>query len=155
VSRDPSDQQPLPAIWDSVRAVSVDHECFADEITVDFPPVAPLIERQRDAFLGGTNEGCTLQTEVTLSSRDAARGAVIPLEVPLRGTCAACGGRGERWPEPCDSCDGTGESPVQHRVLLSVPPGVPNGALFRFRVRAPLSASVRVEVRVAVRRTAA
>jgi hypothetical protein len=155
VSRDPSDQQPLPAVWDSIRAVSVDHECFADEITVDFPSVAPLVERERDAFLGGPKEACTLQTEVWLSSRDAARGTVIPIEVPLQGTCVVCGGRGERWPERCDSCAGTGESPIRHRVLLSVPPGVQDGARFRFRVRAPLSASVRVEVRVAVRRTAA
>ena len=155
MSRDHSDQQPLPAIWDSIRAVSVNHECFADEITVDFPSVTPLVERERDAFLGGPKEPYTLQTEVLLSRREAARGTVIPLEVPLRGTCAVCGGRGERWPEPCDSCAGTGESPIQRRVLLSVPPGVPDGARFRFRVRAPLSASVRVEVRVAVRQTAA
>jgi hypothetical protein len=155
VSRDRSDQQPSAAVWDTIHTTSVDHECFADEITVDFPSVAPLVERERDAFLGAPKESSVLQTEISLSRQDAARGTVIPLEVPLRGTCLVCGGRGERWPEPCDSCAGTGESPMQHRVLLSVPPGVSDGARFRFRIRAPLSASVRVEVRVAVRRTAA
>ena len=145
----------MPTLWDTIRSTNVDYECFADEIVVDFPSVRPLVERERDTFLGRSIELDTLKTEVSLSSRDAARGTVVPLEVPLRGTCALCGGRGETWPEPCGSCCGTGESPVQQRVLLSVPPGVADGARFRFRVRAPHASPVRVEVRVAVRRSAA
>ena len=155
MSRDHFHQPPLPASWDLVRVVHVEHQYFADEITVDFPSVAPLVQRERDAFLGAAVEPDALKTEVWLSFRDAARGAVVPLEVPLSATCAPCGGRGETWPEPCPSCRGTGASPVQRRVLLSVPAGVSDGARFRFRVRAPHTPSVRVEVRVAVRRPAA
>ena len=155
MSRDQFRHPPMPTLWDAIRSASVGYECFADEIAVDFPPVGPLVERERDAFLGRSIELDTLQTEVSLSSREAARGTVVRLEVPLRGTCDSCGGRGETWPEPCDSCRGTGESPIRKRVLLSVPPGVSDGARFRFRVRTPQTSPVRVEVRVAVRRSAA
>lgn len=153
VSRDHFHPQPLPVVWDAIRANTASHECFADETAIDFPSVAPLIERERDVFLGDAIEPDTLRTEVSLSCRDAARGTVVPLEIPLVGTCVQCGGRGETWPEPCRPCAGTGTSPVQRRILLSLPAGVPDGARFRFRVRAPHSPSVRVEVRVAVRRT--
>jgi len=28
------------------------HECFADEIAIDFPSVGRVVDRMRDAFLG-------------------------------------------------------------------------------------------------------
>jgi len=155
VNRDRYREEPLPVIWDSSRAVRVDRECFADETAIDFPSVRPLVERQRDLFLGLSGEPEMLQTEVFLSARDAERGTVLPLAVPLRAPCAHCGGRGELWLERCLSCRGSGDESFQRRVLLSVPPGVPDGTRLRFRVKAPLAAPVRVEVRVAVRRPAA
>jgi hypothetical protein len=155
LSRDHFHQQPLPVVWDVIRAAAADHTCFADEIAVDFPPVGPLLERERDSFLGDEIEPDTLQTEVSLSRREAARGTVVPLEVPLKATCAQCGGRGEMWPDPCRPCAGTGESAVQRRILLAVPAGVADGACFRFRVRIPHTAAVRVEIRVAVAGSAA
>ena len=86
------------------------HDCFADEIAIDFPSVGHLVERVRDGFLGeGGDVATTLTTEVSLSRRDASSATVVPLEVPLRGTCAACGGRGETWTEPCAACRGTGD----------------------------------------------
>jgi hypothetical protein len=135
------------------------HGCFADEIAIDFPSVGTLVERVRDAFLAGIGdhvEGLeTHTTEVSLSRRDATIGTVVPLEVPLRGLCALCGGRGETWTEPCAECCGTGESLVHHPVRLAVPPGVSDGARLRFRVRSPHAAPLRVEVRVAIRSSAA
>ena len=127
------------------------HDCFADETAIDFPSVRPLAERERDLFLGRPVEPDTLKTEVCLSAGDARRGAVLPLDVPLQGTCTFCGGRGEWWPDVCRACGGTGAAPVRRRVMLSVPAGVPDGARLRFRVRAPFADPVRVEVRVAVR----
>jgi hypothetical protein len=38
---------------------------------------------------------------------------------------------------------------------VSVPPGVADGAKFRFRISSPHAAPVRVEIRVAVRSSAA
>jgi len=158
VSRDFFHQPPLPTIWDTIRADDLETrsgECFADEIAIDFPAVGHLAERVRDAFLGAAATPDMLTTEVLLSRREAVCGTVVPLDVPMRGTCVSCGGRGETWAEPCSPCRGSGETLLFHAVHLRVPPGVTDGARFRFRVRAPHASTVRIEVRVAVRRTAA
>jgi DnaJ-class molecular chaperone len=128
---------------------------FADEIAIDFPSMDRLVERARDAFLGEGDQTETLKAEVSLSSGEACRGAVVPVEVPLSGMCRSCGGRGETWAEPCLDCCGTGHTLVRHAVKVSVPPGVTHGARLRFRVSTPHAAAVRVEVRVAIRSPAA
>ncbi|HEV8346855.1 MAG TPA: hypothetical protein VGQ16_09795 [Vicinamibacterales bacterium] len=130
------------------------HECFADEIAIDFPSVGPAVERMRDAFLGEVVDRDVHCAEVLLSRREASDGLTVPVEVPIRATCPECGGRGETWTEQCDGCCGTGESVFRHAVRVTVPPGVADGARFRFRVTSPDAAAVRVEVRVAVRSSA-
>jgi DnaJ-class molecular chaperone len=77
--------------------------------------------------------------------------AAQPLDVPLRATCALCGGRGETWTEACRACDGSGESLVRHQVTLSVPARVPDGACFRFSITAPQALPTHIEIRVAIR----
>jgi hypothetical protein len=132
-------------------------ECFADEIAIDFPSVGLVVDRMRDAFLGHREDAGTLnviQTEVSLSREDAWRGIVLPIEVPIRGTCQRCGGRGETWTEPCDRCAGSGQSLFHTSVRFPLPARVADGALFRFRVNSPDAAPVRVEVRVAIRSAA-
>ena len=131
------------------------HECFADEIAIDFPSVAPAVERMRDAFLGERAGGEVLRADVSLSPRDAVCGLVLPLDVPVRATCPHCGGRGETWTERCHLCDGSGAASVSYPVQVSVPPGVADGARLRFRVTSPDSPPVRVELRIAVRSSAA
>jgi DnaJ-class molecular chaperone len=79
----------------------------------------------------------------------------VSLDVPVRVTCPHCGGRGETWTEPCELCRGTGHSMLPHAVRVSVPPRVADGARLRFRVKSPDASSVRVEVRVAIRSSAA
>jgi len=131
------------------------HECFADEIAIDFPSVERVMERMRVAFLGEHLDADVLRAEVSLSQREAFDGLVVPLSVPVRVTCPHCGGRGETWTERCDLCRGTGESLIQHPVRVSVPPRVADGARFRFRLKSPDASLVRVEVRVAIRSSAA
>jgi len=131
------------------------HECFADEIAIDFPSVGRVVERMRDAFLGERVDGDLLRAEVSLSQREAFDGLVLSLDVPVRVTCPHCGGRGETWTEPCDLCRGTGHSLSRHPVRVSVPPRVADGACFRFRLKSRDASSVRVEVRVAIRSSAA
>jgi hypothetical protein len=155
VSRDHSRPHPVPTLWDTIRGDTTADECFADETAIDFPSVDHLVDRVRDAFLGEPANHDTLTTEVLLSRHDASVGVVLPLEVPLRGTCVRCGGRGETWTEPCTACRGTGERLLHHPLKVSVPAGVAHGARFRFRIRSPHAAPVRVEVRVAVRSSAA
>jgi hypothetical protein len=130
-------------------------ECFADEIAIDFPSVGPVVDRMRDAFLGEAADAELLTAEVSLSSREALDGRIVPVEVPIRGACTTCGGRGETWTERCPACRGTGDEMFNHLVRVSVPPGVADGACFRFRVSSPHACAVRVEVRVVVRSSAA
>lgn len=125
---------------------------FADEIAIDFPSIADLVDGIRDAFLGAEDESNrALSAEIQLSRREARSGVTVPLDVPVRGTCPLCGGRGESWMEPCRGCAGTGAWRMPHRVRLSVPPGVCDGTRFRFTIEVPQTPPTHVEVRVAVR----
>jgi molecular chaperone DnaJ len=124
---------------------------FADEIAIDFPSVSELVDRIREALLGPDDGPAPLQAEVLLSVQEASSGVTVPLDVPVRSTCQICGGRGETWMEWCWVCGGSGNALSEHRVRVSVPPGVADGARFRFSVAAPYAPPTRVEVRVAVR----
>jgi hypothetical protein len=127
------------------------HDCFADEIAIDFPSVDHVVDRMRDAFLGEPADTGVVSADVCLSHEEAWRGLVVSLNVPIRGLCPLCGGRGETWADPCGPCCGTGNSLFQHPVRLTVPARVADGARFRFRVSPRGAAPVRVEVRVAIR----
>lgn len=127
------------------------HECFADEIAIDFPSVGNVVDRMRDAFLGERVDADVLRAEVSLSQREAFAGHVVSLKVPVRITCPNCGGRGETWTEPCALCLGTGESLLHQTLRVSVPPRVADGACVRFRLKSPDASSIRVELRVAIR----
>jgi|SRR5579862_3635942 len=128
------------------------HECFSDEIAIDFPSVRRVVDRIRDRFLGEADgDPGLVRAEVSLSPREAVDGQIVPLEVPVRLTCPHCGGRGETWTEPCLPCYGVGEALFHHPVRICVPPGVADGACFRFRLRSRDALPVRVELHVAVR----
>ena len=124
-------------------------DCFADEIAIDFPSVDLAVERMRDAFLG-EHEDDLLRREVLVSRREAWDGLVVPIDVPLRGLCRHCGGRGGTWTEPCADCRGTGTWLQHHSVRVTLPPGVADGARIRFCVSSPGADSVRVEIRIAI-----
>jgi hypothetical protein len=152
VRRDPFRDEPIFAMRDTWRTGEATQDCFKDEIAIDFPSVGGLVDRVRDAFLGddGREHAGMVTREVRLSNREAQRGTIVPLELPIRGTCRCCGGRGEVWTEPCTACCGSGNSLVRHPIRVSVPPGVSDGTRFRFKVSSPHAAPVRVELRVAI-----
>jgi hypothetical protein len=132
----------------------ITHECFADEIAIDFPSVGNVVDRMRTAFLGEHADANILRAEVSLSQREAFDGHVVSLKVPVRIMCPNCGGRGETWTEPCGLCRGTGESVFHQALRVSVPPRVADGACVRFRLKSPDAVSIRVELRVAIRSSA-
>ena len=107
----------------------------------------------RDAFLGEPTSHDLFEAELPLSRREAFDGRVMPLVVPIRGACPCCGGRGESWAEPCLHCAGSGDALFHHTVSVAVPPGVTDGATFRFRVTSPHTGSVRVNIRIAIQRS--
>ena len=109
----------------------------------------------RDAFLGERVDADVLHADVSLSQRQANGGLLLTLDVPVRITCMHCGGRGETWAERCELCGGRGESTFRHPVRVAVPAGVVHGARVRFRFTSPDGTSMRVEVRVAIRSSAA
>src|SRR5260221_1367821 len=127
---------------------------FRDEVAIDFPSLDEAVERMRDAFLAPINESEAhpeLSAELWISPREAFEGVTLPLDMPIRKLCIACGGRGENWPEPCGKCEGTGHAIARHPVRLVVPARVSDGARFSLSVCAPSAAPPRVAVRIAVR----
>jgi hypothetical protein len=124
--------------------------CFADEIAIDFPSIAPAVDRVRETFAASDDHVAAVTTAITLTYRQAVSGAIVPIELGLQDWCAGCGGRGESWAEPCGRCDGTGEYARTHHFRLALPPGVADGSRFRFVVAPPTVRATRVEVTVSV-----
>lgn len=124
---------------------------FADEIAIDFPSVTAAIDRMRSSFLGDVAEA-PVRLEIALSRVEAYRGRDVRLEVPIRRTCGACGGRGEVWGDRCGGCEGVGHDVAQHALHVAVPPGVRDGACVNVTVVPGRHAPpTRVELRVSVR----
>lgn len=121
-----------------------------DDVAIDFPSVANVLDRMRHDFFGG-GPAIALAAEIVLSPREAFNGVTVPLDVPLRRTCVPCGGRGETWAEWCTSCAGLGEVVASHEMRVRVPAGVREGAMFRFSVTPPGAPVTVVEVRVSIR----
>jgi DnaJ-class molecular chaperone len=123
---------------------------LADEVAIDFPSVANVLDRMRDSFFGGPPLA-SLSAEIIISPQEAFWGALVPLRVPLRRTCPRCGGRGEVWSEWCLTCGGDGEVSAAHEMRLRVPAGVREGARFRFSVSPRGAPPTSVEVRITIR----
>jgi molecular chaperone DnaJ len=123
---------------------------FSDEIAIDFPSVASVLDRMQSSFFGGA-PAVGLNAEIVLTAQEAFWGTTVPLDVPLRRTCTRCGGRGETWQEWCASCGGGGDIAATHALKLRVPAGVREGATFRFSIMPPNAPNTVVEVRVSIR----
>jgi molecular chaperone DnaJ len=123
---------------------------LTDEIAIDFPSVSSVLDRMRTSFFG-VSAPAGLSAEVELTPEEAFWGASVPLDIPLRQTCTACGGRGEVWEQGCLTCGGDGEVSAAHALRLRVPAGVRAGARFRFSVTPPGAVPTTVEVRITVR----
>jgi hypothetical protein len=122
---------------------------FADEVVIDFPSVAPALDRMRRAFLADERAD-TVRVAVELTEREAAGGVTLPFTVPVHCTCSECGGRGESWTEPCGKCRGCGFEQLRHQVQITVPAGVRTGARCCFTVAHRHNPSTRVELQVVV-----
>ena len=120
---------------------------FADEVAIDFPSVAEVVERMQGGFLE-SDAAPWICAEVTLSPQQAFAGATVPIQVPVRCPCGHCGGRGEVWADVCRDCDGHGDLVHDRLVRLPLPPTMVNGARLTYRVAAPRGIPTRVDVRV-------
>jgi hypothetical protein len=129
--------------------VRADSNCFADEVAIDFPSVAPAVDRIRRAFLADEPRAA-LTAAVQLSRREAREGAMVPLEVPVPCTCHDCGGRGETWTERCTRCQGSGTELQRHQLRVALPAGVSHGTRFNFTVTPRHNPPTRIELQILV-----
>jgi hypothetical protein len=127
-----------------------DASCLADDVVIDFPSVAPAVDRMRSAFVADERP-TPLAAWIELSSADAVTGATVPLEVPVHLTCPGCGGRGENWAESCVRCAGSGFEVLHHQLQVTVPAGVSHGDRFHFTVTARHNPPTRIELHIVVR----
>lgn len=136
--------------YDARLATASRPDWLGDEVAIDFPSVSSVLDRMRDAFFGGAGPSY-LSAEIILTPQEAFWGAHVPVHVPLRGTCPGCGGRGEVWSDWCAACGGGGEVAVSHEMRLRVPPGVREGARFRFSVAPHGAIDTLIDVRITIR----
>jgi molecular chaperone DnaJ len=80
--------------------------------------------------------------EVILSSREAARGASVPLEVPAFEFCPHCRTDSRHGFLPCFHCGGEGFALIRRQVHVRFPPGVNDGSLWEL----PLADTARCEL---------
>jgi len=123
---------------------------LADEIDVDFPSVLTVLDSMRHSFFG---EPARFESgpDVVVTPREAFWGAIVPLGIPVRRTCAECGGRGEIWSDWCVDCAGIGDLPVFQAVNLRVPAGVHDGSHVRFRVSVPGIRETLIDARIVIK----
>jgi len=130
------------------RAEACD-EAFRDEIDVDFPSMAKLVDRMRRSFFGEAAPRL-LSTDVRLTPSQADRGVSVPFDVSLRHTCPVCGGSGGVWLDPWRAGHGSGAGVLPHQLRVMVPPGVRDGTCLRFDVTPPYARGARVRMRISV-----
>jgi molecular chaperone DnaJ len=147
VLRDPRQRRTYDARTASAHARA---DWLADEVAIDFPSVSSVLDAMRHSFFGAA-PAAALSVEIVVSPQEAFWGVTVPLDLPLRGTCETCGGRGEVWTEWCSPCGGGGEVDTTHEMRLRVPAGVREGARFRFTVDPQSAPATVVEVRVRIR----
>jgi hypothetical protein len=125
-------------------------EPWEDDVAIDFPSTARVVDRIRASFFGESGTG-GLVAEVSISRDEAQAGADVPLMLPTRRVCAACGGRGEVWLDACAPCAGTGEVVSPRQIRVSLPAGTEDGTHFRFALSPQGGSVTSIEIRVAVR----
>jgi hypothetical protein len=133
----------------SGEEVRFDRRWYGDDAALDFPSASTVVERMTSAFLTHERQR-PLHAALTLSPGEARTGVSVPLDVPLRYTCRQCGGRGESWDEPCESCESSGVQVSVERFRVRVPAGVTDGTSFRFSLTPRHHPTTRVERRIRV-----
>ena len=112
---------------------------YDDELGAERPlrPDPPLVRYPPAGDLRRPFAPMSLAAEVILSTRDAARGTMVALEVPLSTTCDACDGTGGELFD-CRRCLGDGKVARRLPVPLHVPAGTRDGTVFHVRTGDPV-----------------
>lgn len=111
------------------------------------PPLRWSFTRNGGAELRRPVRPNSLSGEILLTPAEAAVGGVLPLDVPLGGTCPACQGTGGLAFD-CARCAGEGEVTRRLPVPLHIPPGVSDGTVFQVSVDEPGILSIFLTVHI-------
>jgi DnaJ-class molecular chaperone len=131
---------------------AADADPWEDEVAIDFPSTARVLDRVRASFPGNPERpGAPLVAEISISAYEAHHGADVPLALRVRTLCPSCGGRGEVWLDACAPCAGVGELVWPHRLRVTLPRGVEDGSRFRFALASEGAPVTPVELRIAIK----
>jgi molecular chaperone DnaJ len=83
----------------------------------------------------------SLAGEILLTADEAARGGILPLDVPVTSTCQACDGTGGPIFD-CERCQGEGKVSRRMPVPIRIPPGVRDGEVFQVATDDPAVPSI-------------
>ncbi len=89
----------------------------------------------------------SLAGEILLTNEEAAAGGILPLDIPLRGSCPACNGTGGSAFD-CGRCGGDGAIERRLPIPVRIPQGIRDGAVFQVNVDEPGVASVLLTVHI-------
>lgn len=89
----------------------------------------------------------TLSGEILLGRDEAARGGILPLDVPILASCQVCDGTGG-FIFDCESCGGEGKVGRRYPVPVSIPPGVRDGTVFQVAVDDPAVLAIVLTVHI-------
>jgi molecular chaperone DnaJ len=89
----------------------------------------------------------SLSGEILLTAEEAAAGGVLPLDIPLHGSCPACAGTGGSAFD-CARCGGDGTIERRMPIPVRIPQHVRDGAVFQVNVDEPGVASVLLTVHI-------
>jgi len=104
----------------------------------------------RHSFFGPTRRA-DRAPDILVTPQEAFWGATVALDIPIRRTCARCGGRGEEWNDWCADCAGQGDLADRQPVRVRIPAGVQDGTRIRFRVAAPGIRPALIDARLRLR----
>jgi molecular chaperone DnaJ len=89
----------------------------------------------------------SLSGEILLTADEAVAGGVLPLDIPLRGTCPGCEGTGGACFD-CGRCGGEGIVERRLPIPVKIPANVRDGAVFQVTVDEPGVTSVLLTVHI-------
>lgn len=117
-SAEPLTRDPVP-LFGRTDAIRPSFEAMFDRLVRNFTRIGvPKAERVEP-----------LNCDVALSPREAVRGGVLPIAVPVFEACPECGGSGHSWLFPCLHCGQSGMVEEAVTVRLEIPPMVREGTV--------------------------